>query len=140
MTLVDYLAITILALGIMNSIFLINHSRKREIALLHALGLSTFQIFSITFFETSIFATGAIALGDVIGISSCAILQRIGIDLSQWTSHNPHFLGSSMIYPRLYPGNILFISLLAMIASNLAAIPPALKLSHEKPLRILRDL
>ncbi|MCE5327344.1 MAG: ABC transporter permease [Planctomycetaceae bacterium] len=119
------LALLILAFGISNNVFQGVSQRRRELSILRAMGLTGRGVMAIVLGETMLMAAVAAVIGAAVGIAATLLWARWGLDLSPWTSGNPHFLISAVVYPRLTGGGVIAPMAVACACGFLAALAPA---------------
>ena len=77
-------------------------------------------------------------IGMLLGVFIVFVFQKIGIDLTSYTSHNQYFIVSGVIYPRLTAYSLWLSPLSALLFSFPAAIWPAVMVSKKNAAQILR--
>ncbi len=125
MNIVLLLALLILAFGVSNTVFISVTERIRELGLLKALGFTPGAIQILVQVEVVVLVLSAGVLGLAAGSGVCLWGGWLGIDLTRWTSENPHFIASGMVYPRLTPRAVMLPGMVAGVCGVLAAILPA---------------
>jgi len=115
------LSVIVALLGIVNTLALAVHERKREIGLLRAVGMSKRQVRRMVRAESVITALIGAVLGLALGIVFAVIVSRpLAAD------------GFVLTFPIV---TLLVLTLLAAIAGVIAAIPPARRASRVDVLR-----
>ena len=126
MAIMILLVIIILGFGVANALLLSVMDRYRYFAILKAIGVRPQEIFIIIMAEAFFMCLVAAIIGTILGSSCTLIWADYGLDLSRYTSANPHFSVNSTTYPRLTPLMALAPQVLALGSGILAAIWPAL--------------
>ena len=80
----------------------------------------------------------AAMVGVLLGILLVIVFGQTGIDLSRFTSHNPYFVVSGVIYPRLSTYSLFLPPLLSCIGSLLAGVWPAFTVTRKSAAEVLR--
>ena len=111
------------ALLLMNFLLVTTEARKREIGILRALGASKMDTIDICLAESAIIGIADFVLSLIAGSIACLIINRIF----------RFYLFSIGILPAFY------LFLLCFGAVALATILPALKISKQKPIDILKE-
>ncbi|MCK5682394.1 hypothetical protein KAI46_16455, partial [bacterium] len=78
--------------------------------------------------------------GTILGSAVTFLWADYGLDLSRYTSANPHFSVNSIIYPRLTPTMVFAPQMMALGAGVLAAIWPALVAGRRPITQVMRGL
>ena len=100
MNVVLVLAIVILAFGVSSTAFVSVDERSHEIGILKATGFTPANIVWLIVLEMVLLVGIAGMAGLVAGGLVVHLWSIVGLDLSRWTSENPHFIASGVIYPR----------------------------------------
>jgi len=140
MNIVQILALVILAFGVSNTAFISIGERTRELGILKAVGLTPASIRWTVLGEVLLLVGLAGLLGDLAGCGVTALAGTHGIDLSRWTSENPHFIASGRIYPRLTLRSIVLPVLVALACGLMAALLPAARASRITVTEALRHV
>ena len=127
MNVVILLALVILAFGISNTVYISVMERIREFGILRSMGMTPIRIKLIVVTEVLLLIGLAGGLGIGLGCAVSHTFGSVGLDLGRWTSENPHFLASGVIYPRLTLRAILLPGLVALFCALVAAWLPARK-------------
>jgi putative ABC transport system permease protein len=121
------IAVSIAALGVMNTLFMNVSERTREIAMLRSIGMARFQVIKIILAEAMFLGI----IGGVLGIGFGLVLTRI-ILLSMGAM-------SGYALDFVFPINAVWIGILiAVVMSQLAALLPALKAARTPMLDAIR--
>lgn len=133
-SIVFIIILSIVGLGIANTMFMNIAERTREIGILKALGSKNRELLQM-------FLCEAISLGVIGGISGSVLgslvvfyLSKTGIDISA----KAQYAGISVIYPQLGINGILIALGIALVISIIFAIYPAWKASRMEPAEALR--
>ncbi len=101
MAIVIILVVILMAAGLSNTVLVSVMDRYREFGVLKALGTTPGEITGLILMETAVMCLVAGALGLVAGCAVTLVFGHTGLDLSRFTSENPHFVMSGVVYPRL---------------------------------------
>ena len=134
------LVIAILAFGIANSLLISVMDRYRYYGILKAIGVRPREIMATVVGEALLICLAAGSLGTVLGIAVSLFWGQIGLDISHYTSYNPHFSINPVIHPRLEPVMVFLPQGLALVGSLLASIWPALVAARRSVSSSMRDL
>ena len=140
MAIMIFLVIIILGFGVANALLISVMDRYRYFAILKAIGVRPGEIFLIIMGEAFFMCLVAAVIGTLIGSLCTLIWADYGLDLSRYTSANPHFSVNAIVYPRLTPLMALAPQGLALGAGILAAIWPALVAGRRPIKQVMRGL
>ena len=140
MRLVILLVVAILGFGVANALLISVMDRYRYYAVLKAIGVRPVQVVITVLAEAVIMCLAAGILGTLAGAAISHLLAHSGIDIGQYTSHNPHFSVNSIIHPRLTPVMTLAPQAMALVAATVAALWPALMAAKRSVSTGMRDL
>ncbi len=140
MAIMVLLVIIILSFGVANALLISVMDRYRYFAILKAIGVRPREIFIIIMAEAFFMCLVAAIIGTILGSSITLIWADFGLDLSRYTSANPHFSVNSIVYPRLTPLMALAPQILALGSGILAAIWPALVAGRRPINQVMRGL
>jgi ABC-type lipoprotein release transport system permease subunit len=140
MSIVTALVLGVVSFGIAGAfvIFILKHFR--EYGIMKAMGVTSTEIGILIFAEVILMNLIASLVGGVIGVLVVVIVARIGIDLTAFTSHNPYFVVSGVIYPRLTIYSVWVPPALAFLFSTIAAIWPIVMVIRRKAAEIIRSV
>lgn len=137
MTLFLIIIMMALAFGIINTMLMAVHERKKEIGMLLAVGMNKRRIFRMIIFESLIIAAIGGPMGVILSYLSISYFNTVGIDLSFAAAGlNSVGLGST-IYPYIDPQYYLIITLLVMTTSLVSSIYPARNALRLNPTTLL---
>jgi ABC-type lipoprotein release transport system permease subunit len=125
MRVVILLVVAILGFGVANALLISVIDRYRYYAILKAIGVRPMEVVTTIVGEAVIMCLGAGIAGTLVGSLLSLAWGHVGLDLSMYTSHNPHFSVNSVIHPRLTAGMALGPQGVALIAAALASLWPA---------------
>ena len=140
MAIMVLLVIIILGFGVANALLISVMDRYRYFAILKAIGVRPQEIFLIIMAEAFFMCLVAAIIGTILGSFCTLIWADYGLDLSHYTSANPHFSVNSTIYPRLTPLMALAPQSLALGSGVLAAIWPAMVAGRRPINQVMRGL
>ena len=137
-----YLFVTIilfaLVFGITNTMLMSVLDRVRELGVLIAVGMKKNKLFRLILLETIFLSlTGGFG-GIIIGALTIYLLSFTGIDLSAISTSLESFGSSAMLYPYLPISMYIMLTIMIIIAANIAAIFPAWKAVRLEPARAIR--
>jgi len=135
-----FVAIILFALvfGITNTMLMSVLDRVRELGVLLAVGMKKNKIFRLILLETIFLSVTGGFGGIVIGALTIYILSFTGIDLSAVATSLESFGSSTMLYPFLPVTMYIILTIMIIIAANIAAIFPAWKAVKLEPAKAIR--
>ncbi|WP_321366444.1 FtsX-like permease family protein [uncultured Desulfuromusa sp.] len=134
------LVIAILAFGVANSLLISVMDRYRYYGILKAIGVRPQEVVITVVGEALVICLGAGLIGTLVGMIVGSIWGQIGLDISHYTSYNPHFSINPVIYPRLTVSMVFLPQVLALITGVLASVWPALVAAGRQVNSSMRDL
>jgi ABC-type antimicrobial peptide transport system permease subunit len=135
-----FVAIILFALvfGITNTMLMSVLDRVRELGVLIAVGMKKSRVFFLILLETIFLSlTGGFG-GMLIGACSIYFLSLSGIDLSAIATSLESFGSSTMLYPYLPVAIYIILTVMIVLAANIAAIFPAWKAVRLDPAKTIR--
>ncbi len=135
-----FVAIILLALlfGITNTMLMSVVDRTREFGMLLAIGMKKGRVFVMIVLETIFLSFTGGLIGTLISILSIAYFAGKGIDLSAIAASMESFGASTMLYPFLPLAMYIILTIMIVIAANIAALLPAWKAMHLVPSEAIR--
>lgn len=133
------IAFVVIAIAIMNTVFMAVAERTREFGVMMALGTPPRAIERMVVYETLVLMVLASLIGYGAGVALVLWFGRQGIDLSgffQGYSAIPGLTG--VVHPRLLPGHIGPPGAVLFVASVLVSLLPAAKAAGLDPVRAIR--
>ena len=115
-------------------------SRLREYGVMKTMGMTGAETSLLIFFQVVLLNLLAAAAGICLGLAAVRLSAVTGIDLTGLTSHNPYFVVSGVIIPRLTPFSLLLPPGLALAFCLAAAAWPVLIVVRRTPAQILRSI
>src|SRR5690606_24203753 len=111
--------------------------RRREIAMLLALGMSRWRVFRLVVTETVLLVLAAIPPGFLLAWITVAVTSRTGIDLSIYAEGLAAFGYESLVRPELRAAHYAQVGALVALAAVLSALWPAWKAVRTPPAGVL---
>lgn len=133
------IAFVVIAIAIMNTVFMAVAERTREFGVMMALGTPPRAIERMVVYETLVLMVLASLIGYGAGVALVLWFGRQGIDLSgffQGYSAIPGLTG--VVHPKLLPGHIGPPGVVLFVASVLVSLLPAAKAAGLDPVRAIR--
>ena len=140
MNVVLALALLILVFGVSNTVFISVTAMTRELGILKAMGFTPAGIAVLVLAEVLILVSLAGIAGVGLGAGISAVWSLWGLDLSTWTSANPHFIASGIIYPRVVARSLVLPMLVAVSCGLLAGSVPAIRAGRLSVVQALRTI
>ncbi len=138
MSIVILLVFLVVSLGIACAFVIVILKTIREYGILKAMGVTSRENALLIVCEIILMNLFATMLGILLGVALSLLVMETGIDLTAFTSHNRYFAVSGVIYPRLTPFAWGVPPAMAFLFSLLAAVWPAILVSHRRAAEILR--
>jgi ABC-type lipoprotein release transport system permease subunit len=135
-----FVAIILFALvfGITNTMLMSVLDRVRELGVLIAVGMKKSKVFILILLETIFLSlTGGLG-GMLFGACTIYFLSLSGIDLSAIATSLESFGSSTMLYPYLPVAIYIILTIMIVLAANIAAIFPAWKAIRLEPAKTIR--
>ncbi len=138
-TLLIFMIIILLALafGIVNTMLMAVLERRREIAMLLALGMGRGRVFRLVVLETVLLVLAATPPGFLLAWVTVAITSRTGIDLAIYAEGLAAFGYESIVRPELRAAHYAQVGLLVALAAVVSALWPAWKAVRTPPVGVL---
>jgi len=127
-----------LLFGITNTMLMSVIDRIRELGVLIAIGMKKSKVFSMIVLETIFLSLTGGLLGIAIGMISIAYYGDTGIDLTAISVSLESFGASAILYPILPVAMYLVLTVMIVLAANIAALLPAWKATHLVPSEAIR--
>jgi len=127
-----------LLFGITNTMLMSVVDRIRELGVLIAIGMKKSKVFSMIVLETVFLSLTGGLLGIAIGMISIAYYGDTGIDLTAISVSLESFGASAILYPILPVAMYLVLTVMIILAANIAALLPAWKATHLVPSEAIR--
>ena len=138
-TIVMAIILGVVAMAIMNTVFMSVAERTREVGVLLALGTRPAAIVRMVLYETAATMVLAAAIGYGTGVLLVSYLGHAGLDLSAFFRDYDAIPGlTGIIYPRLVWASILAPGIILLIGSLLASVYPAAQAARLDPVKALR--
>ncbi len=129
-----------LIFGIINTMLMAVLERIKELGMLMAVGMNKMRVFVMVMLETIFIAFIGAPVGMLLGYITTKYLNRVGIDLSNWSSALEEFGMSDLVRPEVDTHTFFTISIAVVITAILASIYPAIKAISLKPVEALRKI
>lgn len=126
----------VVALGIINTLFMSLHERMFEFGVLRAVGTRSFQMGGMILLEAGALALLSIGLGLVLGLIICLITAETGLDYTGIEFAGVTF--RKMIYPVLEVSQFYVYPFWVMVFTLVAGIYPAVHAGRLKPAEAMR--
>ncbi len=135
------IVMTVVSLGILNTMLMSIMERTREFGVMMALGTKSGQIIHLVMAEAAFLAFIGTTLGITLGIVTNALVSIKGIDFSSY-SDAFEFIGivTPIVYPHTELRNIVASGIIAFFTTILVSVYPAYKASIKKPVEAIRNI
>lgn len=123
--------------GIVNTTLMAVFERIREFGLLKALGMTPQRVVREVLLESFFLLSTGMTIGNILAFLSVSALSGSGIDLSALAA-GAEFAGiSRILYPAIYPKDVIIANLVVMILGLVVSLYPALKAARFVPVEAL---
>ena len=126
----------IVALGIVNTLFMAIHERIFEFGVLRAVGTRPFKVAQMIMFEAGSLAIISIILGNILGFIITYIVSHVGIDYTGIEYAGVTF--QHRLYPQLKLFQFAWYPLWVFVITVLVGVYPAIYAAKITPVRALR--
>jgi ABC-type lipoprotein release transport system permease subunit len=127
-----------LLFGITNTMLMSVVDRIRELGVLIAIGMKRGRIFFMILLETILLSLTGGLFGTIIGVMTIAYFGRTGIDLTFVSTGLESWGMAAVLYPFLPAVMYIILTIMILIAANIAALLPAWKATHLVPSEAIR--
>ena len=105
-----------------------------------AVGMNKGKVFVMVVLETLLVALIGAPFGMLLGYGTLKYLNKVGIDLSRWSTALEEFGMSDLVRPVADQETFYTIAIAVILTAILASIYPALKAIRLKPVEALRKI
>ena len=126
-----------LTFGLVNSLIAAVMERVKELGMLRALGMQRRTVILQVVLESSIMMALGVLLGTLFGVL-IFLSVKDGIDLSAWAEGVELVGVSSLLVPKMLPGDVVQVAWMSMLLGLLASLYPAWRVVSIRPLDALR--
>jgi putative ABC transport system permease protein len=135
------IAFVVIAVAIMNTVFMAVAERTREFGVMMALGTPPQAIKRMVVYETLVLMLIASLVGYGAGVMLVLYFGRTGIDLSGFFRDYSSIPGlTGIVHPRLFVGHLLVPGLVLFATSVLISLVPASHAARLDPVRAIRHV
>jgi putative ABC transport system permease protein len=128
-----------LAFGLLNTMLMTIFERTRELGVLISVGMSKKRVFLMILLETTFLVISGALFGSLLGALTVNSTNSTGVDLTRFGADAFSDFGfAPIIYPSLENSYYLYLALLVLITSFLAAVYPAFKALKLNPADAVR--
>jgi len=125
-----------LSFGLVNTLVMAVFERIREIGLMLALGMKPASILGQIIIESMLLLAVGLAIGDILAWATIQPLSG-GIDISVVAEGMEMMGASSILYPKLYLGDMILANVVVLILGFLASLSPAWRASRYEPVEAI---
>jgi len=133
---VGVILFAVVALGIINTLFMSLHERMFEFGVLRAIGTRPFAMGRLIVIEAAALAVIASIIGILLGFTVTAILSRVGIDYTGIEFSGVTF--TELLYPELQLSQFVFYPITVYIFTVLSSLYPAVYAAKLSPSDAMR--
>jgi len=133
----------LVAAGIFNTLFVSVMERLREFGILMAIGFSPMRLFGLVMMESLWLAIVGLIGAALITAGPYFYLESVGIDMSQaiadqGTVDIAGVAMSTVLKVGIFPENVVYISIAAVVATLLAGLYPAWRAGTVEPVSAIK--
>ena len=132
-----FMILTIVAVGVLNTVLMTVLERTKEYGVLKALGTRPADIIKLVLIEVNIMAILSILIGSVFSTIGIAYLVKYGVDMG--TTYDIGGITMQTMYGKFLPIAYYWPAMMVIIMSTLAGILPAIRAAHVQPAKALRN-
>ena len=125
-----------LSFGLVNTLVMAVFERVREIGLMLALGMKPSNILGQIIIESMLLLSVGLRIGNVLSLATIQPL-RDGIDISVVAEGMEMMGAASVLYPRLYVGDMILANVIVLFLGFLASLSPAWRASRYEPVEAI---
>jgi ABC-type lipoprotein release transport system permease subunit len=126
----------VVALGIINTLFMSIHERMFEFGVLRAVGTRPWSVARLLLLEAAALAVISIVMGNILGFFSTYLVSQIGIDYTGIEFSGVTF--RELIYPEMNLMQFIKYPIWVFILTVIAGIYPAIHAARMSPANSLR--
>ena len=139
LSLVTGIVLSVVAIGVMNTLMMSVMERTRELGIMMALGTRPRAIVTLVLYESLVLALAGILGGLALGVPVVQYLGARGLDLSLYAGGVQSIPGlTGIIHPVLMPASLVRPAFLLVGLSVLAALYPAWRAARLQPAEAIR--
>ncbi|HZH04536.1 MAG TPA: FtsX-like permease family protein, partial [Myxococcaceae bacterium] len=132
-----FVLLVIIALGIINTLWIAIRERTREIGTLRAVGMQRLRVLAMFLIEASVLGTAATAAGAVIGVAVCLGLNGLGLKLPAGAQV---LLMSDTLHLAIVPLDVLRSVLLISLCTMLISLLPSFLAARLRPVTAMHHV
>jgi len=136
--LVGVILFGVVALGIINTLFMSLYERMFEFGVLRAVGTRPASLAQLIVLEAAALAVISIVLGNIIGLIVTYITAQVGIDYTGIEFAGVTF--RTLLYPELKPSQFIFYPFWVFVLTVLVGLYPAISAAKISPARALQKV
>jgi ABC-type lipoprotein release transport system permease subunit len=125
-----------LSFGLVNTLVMAVFERVREIGLMLALGMKPSSILGQIIIESMLLLLVGLVIGNLLAVVTIQPL-RGGIDISVVAEGMEMMGAASVLYPRLYAGDMILANVIVLFLGFLASLSPAWRASRYEPVEAI---
>ena len=125
-----------LSFGLVNTLVMAVFERVREIGLMLALGMRPSSILGQIIIESMLLLVVGLVIGNLLAVATIQPL-RGGIDISVVAEGMEMMGAASVLYPRLYAGDMILANVIVLSLGFLASLSPAWRASRYEPVEAI---
>ena len=133
---IGFILFAIVALGILNTLFMSMHERMFEFGVLRALGTRPRAMAALILFEATALAGVAVVLGVVLGVAIIAVFRHFGIDYTGIEAMGVTF--RQLLYPQFQLRQFVLYPLVVFVLTLLISLYPAGHAARMQPAEAMR--
>ena len=125
---------------IMNTLLMAVYERTREMGILGALGMKAKQVKALFLTEATLLAIAGVVLGLAIGVPLVLYYAQVGFFIGDvGISANSSFVFGNVVYPHPTFGDVISVSIAALLITILSGYYPASQAAKMEPVDALKS-
>lgn len=137
--LITGVVLSVVAIGVMNTLLMSVMERTRELGIMMALGTRPRALVALVLYEALVLTAVGLAAGLTLGVPLVEYFGSRGLDLSRYAAGLQSIPGlTGIIRPVFLPGSLLMPFLLLLVLSVVAALYPAWRAARLQPAAAIR--
>lgn len=140
MTVILFVVLLVVAIGILNTVLMGVLERTREFGLMMALGTKPHQLVATVLLEACCLTCIGIGLGFALGVAGVWYFGRVGIRIPNMELAMSHVFGSDLVYTVISVRHLLSSISVIVVTSLAVSLYPAWRATRLEPVEAIRHI